>query len=256
MTEFTTALQSGSWKMFPRWYMTLPVATSITGVTLSHSCLVPPGSLIPWLPCSPGFTWSLSRGLNQCAKFSVISLNSAATWQQDLGISSETMRQPLVKMTNMSSDKSYSILVRSEMSTCAVLNAAYSSLWSATVSIQEIQPSCFFHITFLEKINCLFIWYKRDSTSNETLFVFMAKGCGIIKTMFTDLLIKVRHGLQLPGHVCWDQPEKSAWVSLCPAASPLGSTGTTISSHCLQPRAQIAGQESTARSPLVWEDLD
>lgn len=59
---------------------------------------------------------------------------------------------------------------------------------------------------------------------------------GITKTVFTDLLVKVRHGLQLPGQICWDQTEKSSCVSLSPAASPLRSTGTTH--HLSLPPAQ------------------
>lgn len=62
----------------------------------------------------------------------------------------------------MSSEKSYSsLLVRPEMSTSIVLNTACLSLWSSTTSIHEIQPSCFLHITFLDKIDCLFFILRR-----------------------------------------------------------------------------------------------
>lgn len=154
----------------------------------------------------------------------------------------------------MSPDKSCSnLLVRSEMSTSTVMNAAYSSLWSSIESIHEIQPSCFFHITFLEKL--LFIYMivrKFYQQRSPFLSSWAQKGRGITKTMCTDLLIKVRHR-----HISWDQVEKSACVSLSPTASPFKSIGSTPNlSHCLQPRAGIAGQENIARSSLVWEDLD
>lgn len=49
--------------------------------------------------------------------------------------------------------------------------------------------------------------------------------------MFTDLLIRVRHG-----DICWAQTEKSAWVSLSPAASTPRSVRTTH--HLSLPPAQ------------------
>lgn len=158
----------------------------------------------------------------------------------------------------MSSDKSYSsLLVRPEMSTSIVLNTACPSLWSSTGSIHEIQPSCFLHITLWEKIDCLFIILRRFYQQRSPFCLHKHEKDMGSPRLFTDLLVKVRRGLQLQGHICWDQIEKSAWVSLSPIASPLRRVGTTHHlSHCLHPRAGVAGQENIARSPLVWEDLD
>lgn len=108
--------------------------------SLSRSCVLFTGSLTPWLLCSPVFTWLWWHrspfGLNQRSNtFCAVVWNSAAKWQQDLGIASEKMKCPMIKMTKlMSSDKSYnSLLVGLELSANTVLNIAYPSLWSFTV---------------------------------------------------------------------------------------------------------------------------
>lgn len=117
----------------------------------------------------------------------------------------------------MSSDKSYSsLLVRPEMSTSIVLNTACSSLWSSTVSIREIQPSCFLHITLWEKIDCLFIilkrfyqqrslfclyWHKKDMGSPRLclLICWSRSGMGCsCKGIFAEIRLRSLHECPFP----------------------------------------------------------
>lgn len=184
MTEFSRVLHSGSWKMFPRQCVTF-----ITGITLSHSCVVLPPSRVSHslAALQPRFYMIIRAEV-------LISVPVSSVWFYEILQPCDSrawvfllkeLNSPWLKLLICPLTRATAVSWLDQRCPPVLSWILHAHLFGLLLDLSMKYSPLVSSTSPCGKRLTVYLLYWGDSTSKEALFVFIArKGYGITKTVY------------------------------------------------------------------------